>query len=249
MKGVKVAAIVIGLLLVIIVGVVAYVATNADRLVKGAIESLGSEALGTRVSVGAVGLSLAEGRATISDFQIDNPSGYEGPYAIRLDEISVVLDVANSSAQTVVIKRVLMDGAAVAAVIKSKDDSNFQAIMDNLGSSADEPAAEPSSDEAAVTVVIDKLDFVNANAKASSPWLSKDVDVNLPDLHLTQIGRKDNGVTVAEATQQIIKPIAEAVIRESLKAGLGTDEIEKGVRGKIDDAVGSGMDKLKKLGG
>jgi len=245
MKGVKVAAIVIGLLLVIIVGVVAYVATNADRLVKGAIESLGSEALGTRVSVGAVGLSLAEGRATISDFQIDNPSGYEGPYAIRLDEISVVLDVANSSAQTVVIKRVLMDGAAVAAVIKSKDDSNFQAIMDNLGSSAD----EPSSDEAAVTVVIDKLDFVNANAKASSPLLSKEVDVNLPDLHLTQIGRKGKGVTVAEATQQIIKPIAAAVIRESLKAGLGTDEIEKSVRGKLDDALGSGMDKLKKLGG
>jgi uncharacterized protein involved in outer membrane biogenesis len=247
MKGLKVTAIVVGLLLVVIVAVVAYLATNANRLVKGAIESLGTAQLGTRVSVGEVDLSLQESRATIRDFQIDNPKGYEGPYVIRLDEISVVLDVASTTTEMIVIQRIVMDGAAVAAVVKSKDDTNFQAIMDNLAASGDS-ADEPGSDEAAVKLVIDRLDFVNAKARASSPFLSKEVDVDLPDLHLTLIGRKDQAVTAAEATRQIYKPIAEAVIRESLKSGLGADQVEEEVRGKLDETLDSGLDKLKKLG-
>ena len=250
MKGLKVVAIVVGLLVVVVVAVIAYVATNANRLAKGAIENYGTQYLGTRVSVGDVDLSLQESRATIRNFQVDNPEGFEGPYAVRLDEISVVLDVANLSSEMVAIQRVLIDGAAVAAVIRSKKDNNFQAIMDNLEAATGGPSAEePSSGEGELKLVIDRFDFVNASAKASSPLLGKTVDVDMPDLHLTEIGRKGQAVTVGEATRQILKPITEAVIQGSLKSGLGADQLEEGVRDKLDDAIGSGLDKLKKLGG
>ena len=71
----KVLGIIIGVLIVVVAAVFVYVAQNANTLVKNAIEGLGSQYLGTRVSVASVDISLTEGSGAINGLEIANPAG------------------------------------------------------------------------------------------------------------------------------------------------------------------------------
>ncbi|TDJ46566.1 MAG: hypothetical protein E2O48_04740 [Gemmatimonadetes bacterium] len=234
----KTVGIVVGVLLIVVVGAVVYIAQNVNSLVENAIEDLGSKALGTTVRVASVDISLTEGRGTIKGLEIANPKGYDGPYLMQLDEITVDLDLDELSAETIVLERVLIDGARIAAIVKGKDDSNLQTLMDNLdtGSSA---AAETDADE--ITVIIDRLDFVNAQATVDAVFLSEQVAIDVPDVHLSGIGRKEGGATAGEAAAALLKPITEAVVREMITRSLGGEDLEANIKNKI-------FDKLKGFG-
>lgn len=234
----KTVGIVVGVLLIVVVGAVVYIAQNVNSLVENAIEDLGSKALGTTVRVASVDISLTEGRGTIKGLEIANPKGYDGPYLMQLDEITVDLDLDELSAETIVLERVLIDGARIAAIVKGKDDSNVQTLMDNLdtGSSA---AAETDAGE--ITVIIDRLDFVNAQATVDAVFLSEQVAIDVPDVHLSGIGRKEGGATAGEAAAALLKPITEAVVREMITRSLGGEDLEANIKNKI-------FDKLKGFG-
>ena len=236
----KTVGIVVGVLLIVVVGAVVYIAQNVNSLVENAIEDLGSKALGTTVRVASVDISLTEGRGTIKGLEIANPKGYDGPYLMQLDEITVDLDLDELSAETIVLERVLIDGARIAAIVKGKDDSNLQTLMDNLdtGSSA---AAETDAGGAEITVIIDQLDFVNAQATVDAVFLSEQVAIDVPDVHLSGIGRKEGGATAGEAAAALLKPITEAVVREMITRSLGGEDLEANIKNKI-------FDKLKGFG-
>ena len=234
----KTVGIVVGVLLIVVVGAVVYMVQNVNSLVENAIEDLGSKALGTTVRVASVDISLTEGRGTIKGLEIANPKGYDGPYLMQLDEITVDLDLDELSAETIVLERVLIDGARIAAIVKGKDDSNLQTLMDNLdtGSSA---AAETDAGE--ITVIIDRLDFVNAQATVDAVFLSEQVAIDVPDVHLSGIGRKEGGATAGEVAAALLKPITEAVVREMITRSLGGEDLEANIKNKI-------FDKLKGFG-
>jgi hypothetical protein len=233
--------IIVGVLLLVVVGALVYIAQNANSLVKNAIEDLGSKHLGTTVSVASVDISLTEGRGAIKGLEIANPEGYEGPYLMQLDEIAVHLNLGELSTQTIVLDRVLIDGARIAAIVKGKNDSNLQALMDNLdsGSSA---AAESDAGGAETTVIIDRLDFINARASVDAVLLSEQIEINVPDVHLSGVGRKEGGATAGEVAAQLLKPVTEAVIQEVIKQGLGGVDLEGSLKDKV-------FDKLKGFGG
>jgi len=232
----KTVGIVVGVLLIVVVGAVVYIAQNVNSLVENAIEDLGSKALGTTVRVASVDISLTEGRGTIKGLEIANPKGYDGPYLMQLDEITVDLDLDELSAETIVLERVLIDGARIAAIVKGKDDSNLQTLMDNL-----DGASGADDDSAGTTVIIDQLDFVNAQATVDAVFLSEQVAIDVPDVHLSGIGRKEGGATAGEVAAALLKPITEAVVREMITRSLGGEDLEANIKNKI-------FDKLKGFG-
>ena len=105
--------IVVVLLLVAVIGGVAYVYLNAGGYIKQAIETYGPEYLGTGVSVGSVDLDLGteNASAAVRNFQIDNPQGFDGPHAMQVGLASLELDPQQVSETLVVVKRMVMDGA------------------------------------------------------------------------------------------------------------------------------------------
>lgn len=235
----KTVGIIVGVLLIVVVGVVVYIAQNVNSLVEGAIEDLGSQALGTTVRVASVDISLTEGRGTIKGLEIANPKGYDGPYLMQLDEITVALNLDELSTETVVLDTVLIDGARIAAIVKGKDDSNLQTLMDNLDTGSS--AAEADAGGTETTVIIDQLDFTNAQASVDVVLLDQHMEIDLPDIHLSGVGRKEGGATAGEVAGQLLKPITEAVVREVIKRGLGGEDLEGSLKDKL-------FDKLKGFG-
>jgi hypothetical protein len=235
----KTVGIIVGVLLIVVVGVVVYIAQNVNSLVEGAIEDLGSQALGTTVRVASVDISLTEGRGTIKGLEIANPKGYDGPYLMQLDEITVALNLDELSTETVVLDTVLIDGARIAAIVKGKDDSNLQTLMDNLDTGSSATEADAGGTE--TTVIIDQLDFTNAQASVDVVLLDQHMEIDLPDIHLSGVGRKEGGATAGEVAGQLLKPITEAVVREVIKRGLGGEDLEGSLKDKL-------FDKLKGFG-
>ena len=175
------------LLLLLVVGVFVYVGYNTNSIVKNAIETIGTQYLGAPVKVKEVEIALQEGRGTLKELEIGNPPGYTGAYAMRFGTVSVEMDAAHSTAQLIVLKRVTIDGARAAAIANTPKDTNFRALSSNVPT---------SSGSSTVKLIVDKLDLTNTQASVSSPLLTRALEVNVPDEHLTDIGRSTNGVDV-----------------------------------------------------
>ena len=234
----KVVGVAIGLLLLLVVGVFAYFAYNTNAIVKSAIETVGTQYLGAPVRVKSVEISVQEGTGTLTELEIGNPPGFDGPYAFRAARVSVSLDAAASKPALVVLKRVTIDGARAAAIAKSPKETNFRALSAGASGTGGSDGASAS----AVKLIIDQFDMTNTQAAVSSPLLPRALEVNVPDVHLTDIGRSSGGASAGEVAQQILTPITKAVSRSLTEAGmknLGVDseQMKSDAAKKLNDAL------------
>ena len=237
----KVVAWVVGLVVLVVGAAVAYIALNSGELMKRAVESAGSEIFGATVSVDSVSLSIGEGSGEIRGLQIGNPAGFSGEYAMRFDQIKLVLAPDEISEQELVVNRVIIDGADIAVVVQGQR-SNLQALMDNV-----ENSTEPSTGAPEPNVIIEQFDFTNARASLRSDILGE-AELDVPDVHLTDVGRESDGVTATEAAGQLLRPIAQAITEQLLAKGLGTDDLkaeaERRLREKAGEELGSELKSI-----
>jgi hypothetical protein len=80
----------------------------------------------------------------------------------------------------------------------------------------------------------------NAHLSGNDPN-AEQVEINVPDIHLSGVGRKEGGATAAEVATQLIEPITEAVIAEAINSGLSGKDLEGSLKDKV-------FDKLKGFG-
>ncbi len=242
----KVVGWIAGIVVVLILGAVAFLVLNSGSLIETAIEELGPEYLGAPVGVGGVDLSLTEGSASITDLAIGNPEGYGGGNAMSLGEVKVTLDTGQISDTLVVMKQVLIDSANVAAVAKGSQ-TNFQKLMENVEQATgttSAPAAETETG-AEMKFIIERFDFTNASASLNSDVLG-DMELSLPDIHLTDIGRKSNGATALELTQEILRPITSAISKAAIAQGVDLEGVKEKVTEQVKEKIGEGLRGLLK---
>lgn len=233
----KVLGVALLLLLLLVVGVFVYVGYNTNAIVKNAIETIGTQYLGAPVNVKEVEIALQEGRGTLKELEIGNPPGYAGAYAMRFGTVSVEIDPAQSTGELIVLKRITIDGARAAAIANTPQETNFRALSSNIPT---------SSGDSKVKLIVDKLDLTNTQAILSSPLLPRAYEVNVPDVHLTDLGRSSNGVDAATVVAQVLEPITKAVTRkmtDAARKGLGVDPNQF-----ESEAVQRMRDTLKSLG-
>ncbi len=243
----KIVGWILGIVVLALVGVAIFLVLNSGGLVKDAIEKYGSQYLDTDVSVSRVNLSLAEGSAEILGLNIDNPQGFDAGSAFRLGQIKVVLDPSQISADLIVLKEVVVDGAQVAAQVRGKD-TNLQGLMDNLNENLGPEESAPEEEAApGPKLIIDRFQFSNARTAVDSD-LAGQFEVSIPDVNLKGVGRSTNGATAGEVMEQILKPIIKAVTREIVSQGLDIEgvkaQLQDNVQKKVSDKLGGGLKGL-----
>ena len=249
----KALAWIIGIVVLLVVGGVAFVLFNSGSFIKTAMEELGPDYLGTSVDVGSVDLSLASGSAEVKGLNIGNPAGFTGGHLMKVNTIGVTLDPNQISEQLIVISEVIIDGADIAAIAQGKK-TNFEKIMQNLQNSAGGDSGQAStSTQPEPKFVVKKFDFTNAKASLSSDILG-DLQLDIPDIHLRDVGAKSNGATAAELAEALLKPISSAVTKAIVNEGLDLDSVRAGVEkrigDKLEEKLGTGLrgltDRFKK---
>jgi uncharacterized protein involved in outer membrane biogenesis len=243
----KLVKIILGVVVVLLIvaGIlITFVISNLDQIVERVIETEGSKVAGVPVSVASVQISLTEGQGAISGLRVGNPSGFEADHAIVVERAALTLDLESIGADVVVLKSVLVDGATLNYEQQGKG-SNLQTILDNVEAYGGEGE---TTDDSETKLIIDKFNFLNAQANVSIAALKQTRSVEIPDIRLKGIGRESSGVTASEAGKQILKPIMQKSITAA--AGVSLDEVKEMAQEEAMEAVDRAKEKAKdRLGG
>lgn len=230
-----------GVLLVIavIVGVVFYTATQLDSLVEAGIERFGPRALGASVEVGSVDISIEDGKGTIRNVLIGNPEGFKSPNSFSLGEITVQIDPETMVSDTIVLKEISVVAPQVTYEVSAGKGTNIAAIQRNIQAFAKSNGAagpgEQEIEKEGKKLIIDRFSLTDGVVTLAATELdARQLSAPLPPIRLTDIGRKSNGATAADAMRQVFAVLAPAIVNAVQKLGVegvlgGAAETGRGV--------------------
>ena len=226
------------ILIVAVIAIVAagaYLFINAGSIVEKVIERVGTDATGTSVQVGSLDLNLGERTAAIHEFTVANPNGFTDPNAFSLNEISV--QVESVSADLIVLREVVVDSPRVFYEI-AEGGTNIDVIRANIDAYQQQLGGVGGSGGGGseTKIIIDRLRFTGGEVLARGG--GQEVNVDLPPLTLTDIGRSSGGETAGHVAAQIAdrltQHVAETVARSEIERRLGLD----GVLDRVRDIFG-----------
>jgi len=203
--------------LIVAIGVT-LVGSNINRIVKAVVQDAGTKVTGTAVALDRADISLRQGMGSLFGLSIANPATYSADNAFELGEVTVDLEITSLGSNEIVLERVVVDGAQV-NVEEVDGRTNLQELLDRLQSYAGAEGTE-NADADTPRLVIKEFRFTNAKATLTTKRLSKTVTIPIPELMLTDIGRKGTGVTAAEAGKQILQPLIKKVLEGSQRSVL-----------------------------
>ncbi len=245
----------VGTLIVLVIIAVVVVFTNLNRLIKYGVEEYGPSVTGTSVSLDQVDLSPFSGKGELRGLEIGNPTGFDGDYAFKLDDIKVQLIPESLTSDTVVIKEILIGGASLNAEFKGTN-SNLQQILDNLKKTSEpsaqeeepseQPAEQPSEQPTAETepgkakkFIVKEFRFTGGEVTASSDLANIQRTTSIPAVEVQDIGNASGGVTAAELTEQLLRPIIDKALQKAQGEILeqGTEQMKQKAQEKLQDKL------------
>jgi uncharacterized protein involved in outer membrane biogenesis len=191
-----------------------YLLMNMNVIAKNYIEREATKTLGVSVKLGGLEIMLQDRTAKVTDLVIGNPEGFEKPYAVKVSNISVVL--SNVTNQLVEFKDIDVGNAEVNLEVK-ENVTNLAAIKNRVKVTENDSATAE-----AVKVIIDKLTLSQAQIKPGKVLFTEEelAPVQVPDIVLTAVGRRENGILVREAIAQVWTHIAHKLDTQALQSGL-----------------------------
>jgi len=235
--------ILIGVMGLVIVASLAFfvLVGNLDKILKGAVESIGSELLGVPVTISSVELDLKSGSGQISGFTIANPPGYTAKNAFQMNSIRLGVDIGSLGKQPIVISELNIQDPIVDLEAREDGSSNLQTLLNNIeknGAQADKKAAEQQPETEGVNkgeplrMSFNKLAITGVTVNAIIPG-QEPKQVVIPDMVMENVGGA-SGLTPADVGSLIVGDI----INQSLKSALEkkfTEKVNKTAKGLMDD--------------
>ena len=212
-----------------------------DRILTESIVRFGPEVTGTEVTLDSASLSPLNGSGSLSGLEVANPEGYETPNAFTLGSIDIQVDTSTLRSDVVVFHHIDVVAPQI-SYESGKDMDNLQRLQQNIleNTGANSGAEDGSSAEGETKVIIERFSLKDGTINVKHRLLGdKDFSIPLPDLVLTDIGRKTNGATVREALGQIFSSITSAA-----KSAVSGSAVIKEALGRIKDKV---TDKIKEI--
>src|SRR5688572_12309221 len=217
-------------------GVVAVAAVFAgfyflNDLIKGGVETVGPQLTKGEMRLAKANLSPFSGKAQLSGLFVGNPQGWKTESAIKVGDIQMALDVRSALSDVVVIESIQIDGPEI-TYEGGLGGSNIGKILENIeafaGGGGDKPA-ETSSSSSKKFRVKDIL-IRGAKVHLSTAGLGKPLTVPLDELRLKNIGTDGEGVTAAQLSRDILKPLLASVTRAAAESAAN-------IRGQLKDAT------------
>lgn len=250
MKVIKIIAGIVVLLAIAVAGVVYYGLSNLNGFVEEIIETTGTELTQTRVAVGSVDIKPLEGSGAIYNLSVANPKGYSANNLFSAKSIALAINIESVTKPVKVIDSISVGEISLLAEQKNIKDTNVQALLDNLQSSAGGTTKESSSSDSDMRIAIKKITFAATTIDLQTEKLGGRT-IKLPSFSFSNIGDTKTGVTPEEAGQkianQLMQKVKAAVKSElnNLLKGEAKEKIKEKLKDKLKDEIST--DKLKSL--
>ncbi len=213
-------------LVVIFVIGVGYLYVNMNGLAKGLAQDVASNALGVPVQIADIDIQLENKKVVVHGVSISNPEGYQKDNAIHVAKITVALE--DWSKDLLTFAMVGVEGTEVHLEVRP-DGTNLGDIKKRVEArSKTVKGAQPSAEQIAdveankenIKVIVRDFSLTRAQLKPSITLLRKDLtSITVPDIRLSGVGEKENGVLAHEAVAQIMNGVLQELNKTANKAG------------------------------
>ncbi len=258
-----------GIVVVVVVGVIAFVVLNINPIIKDSVQTYGSEITKVAVVLNEVDISPWSGKGKMAGMTVGNPKGYHTDSAFQLGVISVDLDVGSVTEDTVIIHEIVIAGPKVTYEF-GPGGSNIDVIRKNVesflgggkksdGGGGSRPSGEAKSEQGGKRIIIENLIIRDGKVSVSAALLKgKKLSVPLPSIHLKDIGKDKGGASPGEVAEKIMASVADGVTKAvgSLDiSGLIEDasgmvkDVTKGATGAVEEGAEKASKAFKKLFG
>jgi hypothetical protein len=243
-------------LVLVVVGVIV-AAVFLDGIVKTGVETVGPQIVKVPITLGEVHIGLFTGSANVKGLVVGNPEGYKTPSAISVGLAEVGVNPASILSDKIVIRSVHVKSPEITFEGNPLGKNNLGDIMENVNAIAKSggPPATKTDTKAgakpAQKIEVDDFLITGAKVHVSLTGLGgKEMNLPLPDIHLTNLGRGGDGLTPADLTRAVMSAITSATIKAVASAatdlGKGVENLGKDA-GKAADTE---VNKIKKgIGG
>ncbi|OFW83342.1 MAG: hypothetical protein A2018_02480 [Alphaproteobacteria bacterium GWF2_58_20] len=228
---------------------------SIDSVVAAAIRGYGPKITGVPVAIESVKVTPTEGRAVLRGLVVGNPDGFETPHAFSLGEIRMVLDVKSLGSDVVHIQEIVIDNPEITYEY-GVSGSNIDAIRAHVASLSSGKASTGSGDTSpkgeGAKLIIDSLVISGGKIDVSAAMLKgKTLRVPLPDIHLSDIGKKSEGASAAEVVSKVMSAVSSGVSGAVSKLDLGalSKKIQESSGATAEDVKKSADDAVKRLKG
>ena len=234
-------------LVILIVVAVTIVGFFLDTIVKTGMETVGPKITQVSIKVDAVNLSLLTGSARVKGLVIGNPEGYKTPQAIGVGFATVGVNPFSVLSDKIVVRSVRIEAADI-TFEGGLGGNNLSKIMDNVnaiansgGPASTNPTAKAGNEPGRIFEVDDFL-ITGAIVHVHLTGMSgKEMTLSLPDIHLTNLGKGNGGITATDLTRRVLGAITTATVMAVASA---TTDIGKGAA----DALGKEAAEAAKEG-
>jgi hypothetical protein len=214
-----------------------YLYMNLGGLITRTAEKIASDALGVRVNIGNINVSLQDKKVTVNRLEISNPPGYRETNAMTAEKIIIALNTA--SKKLVDFKDVQVIGSVVNLEVNEKGMN-----LNDLKNLANRKKQKESVGSEQVRVIVQHMVVAASVINPSITLLNRDIQpLHMPAIKLSGIGQ-GGGVNADVAIVKVLTQYLNAVEREARESGMLNDMPGIGdVKRTLDDAAGG----LKKL--
>lgn len=239
------------MLVLAVAAIVGFSLYHMDSIVKTAIEEVGPQVTQTSVTVDKVNLSLTDGLGEIKGLTIGNPEGFSSEYLFHIGDVALQIEPKSLLGDVYIVNQITVDGAKIIAEQKALT-TNLQVLQKNIEKSStsnSSPSKEtteenPSQDSKDIKneprFMVEKINITNNSLKlVTERWGER--ELTIPDIQMTDVGSKEQGVTAKELANLLIKRVTKEADKWAKKEleKIATEKAKKKLGDKIKDKLNS----------
>ena len=246
------------IVLIAISGLLFFLKDNLDEIVREIIVTSVSDATQTNVSLAQVKINLKEGVGVLNNYQQGNPEGFQTKYAFRFDQAELDIDVGTILDDVVIIERVFINHADI--VYEFNDGkTNFVELKKNIDKNTNKENSgqknnsvvdqkknsSQSKTQQSKKIIIRSFEMINTEVEAAMPFASSQtLSVQLPNIKLSNIGAKENGL-LADELMKVFLDAMEKDLKRAVNFKNLVNDLEKDLKKQIDREAEKAIKKIE----
>ena len=246
------------IVLIAVSGLLFFLKDNLDEIVREIIVTSVSDATQSNVSLAQVKLNLKEGVGVLNNYQQGNPEGFQTKYAFRFDQAELDIDVGTILDDVVIIERVFINHADI--VYEFNDGkTNFVELKKNIDKNTkkknsdqknkpvedQEKTSSQSKTQQSKKIIIRSFEMINTEVEAAMPFASSQtLSVQLPNIKLSNIGAKENGL-LADELLKVFLDAMEKDLKRAVNFKNLVNDLEKDLKKQIDREAEKAIKKIE----
>lgn len=225
---------IIRILIVLVVLIAGFLASSywwLDGAARKAIEVAGSDAMGTTVTLDKIRIGVLRGSASLSEFNIANPAGYEKPFFFDLKSGATEVNLRTVMEDTIEIPKVELSGLTMYLEPGPGGKYNYETILENVEKYT---KSEEPKEESETLIKIKRIEVRDIKVYYKTKVFIT-TPVHVDEIILNDVGSDGSGVDMGELISIILAGTLRGI----------ADELP----GAIGNGIKAGVGKLGEIGG